>query len=85
MLKGASKVVALKDFSVELGPGQTLAIIGTSGSGKSTLAKLLVGLESMDGGSVEINGEALPSHPPTGVQMVFQDPYASLNQNQTNL
>lgn len=82
--KGASKVVALKDFSVELGPGQTLAIIGTSGSGKSTLAKLLVGLESMDGGSVEINGEALPSHPPTGVQMVFQDPYASLNRRFTS-
>lgn len=77
------KVLALDDLSVMLSPRQTLAIIGTSGSGKSTFAKLLVGLEKPDSGEVRLNGKPLKLEPPTGVQMVFQDPLASLNLRHT--
>lgn len=77
------KVLALDSFSISLSKGQTLAIIGTSGSGKSTFAKLLVGLEIPDSGEVQLNGKSLKLKPPTGVQMVFQDPLASLNLRQT--
>jgi ABC-type glutathione transport system ATPase component len=78
-----TKVLALDGFSVALSQRQTLAIIGTSGSGKSTFAKLLVGLEKPDSGEVWLNGQPLKLQPPTGVQMVFQDPLASLNLRQS--
>ncbi len=82
--KGKS-VLALNDFSISLSDGQTLAVVGTSGSGKSTLAKLLVALELPDKGRIEIDGQRIPKNPPTGVQMVFQDPYSSLNRRQTSV
>ena len=78
-----TRVLALDGFSVALSQRQTLAIIGTSGSGKSTFAKLLVGLEKPDSGEVWLNGKPLKLQPPTGVQMVFQDPLASLNLRQS--
>ncbi len=81
--RGLSKVVALTDFSIELSPGETLAVIGTSGSGKSTLAKLLVALEKRSSGTIELHNHSIPEIAPTGIQMVFQDPYASLNRNHT--
>ncbi len=81
--RGANQVEALKDFSVELCAGETLAVIGTSGSGKSTLAKLLVALEKKTKGIIELYHKEIPEIAPTGIQMVFQDPYASLNRNHT--
>ncbi len=83
--QNGKEIHALKDFSVELSSGQTLAVIGTSGSGKSTLAKLLVGLEHPQAGKIVIDGKNIPRNPPTGVQMVFQDPYSSLNRRHTSL
>jgi peptide/nickel transport system ATP-binding protein len=80
---GKNRVEALKDFSIELSAGETLAVIGTSGSGKSTLAKLLVALEKKSGGNIELFNHPIPENTPTGIQMVFQDPYASLNRNHT--
>ena len=56
-------------FSVE--PGETLALVGESGSGKSTVARLIVGLYTPTEGSVQFSGRRM--------QMIFQDPYASLN------
>src|SRR5512138_3923075 len=56
-------------FSVE--PGETLALVGESGSGKSTVARLIVGLYSPTEGRVTFSGRRM--------QMIFQDPYASLN------
>src|SRR5437588_2612190 len=56
-------------FSVE--SGETLALVGESGSGKSTVARLIVGLHQPTEGSVEFSGRRM--------QMIFQDPYASLN------
>ena len=52
---GANQVLKGIDFSVE--SGQVVAIIGRSGSGKSTLLRTLNGLESIDEGSIEIDGE----------------------------
>jgi peptide/nickel transport system ATP-binding protein len=74
---------ALNDFSMELKPGETLAVIGTSGSGKSTLAKILVALETASSGTIKINGVPLRQQAPTGIQMVFQDPFSSLNRRHT--
>src|SRR5438128_4295504 len=56
-------------FAVE--PGETLALVGESGSGKSTVARLIVGLYRPTEGAVQFNGRRM--------QMIFQDPYASLN------
>jgi len=82
---GSTKHQALSKLSFSLGPGESLAVIGYSGSGKTTLAKILTGLEKADNGELIFKGEKLPATPPTGVHMVFQDPYASLNTEQTNL
>ena len=56
-------------FSIE--PGETLALVGESGSGKSTIARLIVGLYRPTEGRVSFSGRRM--------QMIFQDPYASLN------
>ncbi|SPB15877.1 High-affinity zinc uptake system ATP-binding protein znuC [Caballeronia novacaledonica] len=52
---GANQVLKGIDFAVE--QGQVVSIIGRSGSGKSTLLRTLNGLESIDEGSIEIDGE----------------------------
>ncbi len=74
----------LKSLSFTLHRGQTLAVIGGSGTGKSTIAKILTGLERADGGSIVFKGENLLKKRITGIQMVFQDPFASLNLNMRN-
>ncbi|MFM1762650.1 MAG: hypothetical protein RLZZ512_440 [Bacteroidota bacterium] len=74
-------VKALLQFNEVLMQGETLSVVGLSGSGKSTLAKLLVALEQPTAGEMLLNQRALLKRPPTGIQMVFQDPYSSLNPN----
>ncbi|HYF06083.1 MAG TPA: ABC transporter ATP-binding protein, partial [Acetobacteraceae bacterium] len=75
-------VRALDAVSVALRRGATLGVVGESGSGKSTLARCVVGLLGADGGEIMIGGAPLPKRRREAarlVQMVFQDPYASLN------
>ncbi len=79
-------VLAVDGVSVELHRGETLALVGESGSGKSTLGRLLVGLERPDAGEIRFEGRALGELDREEkrrfrrrVQMVFQDPYGSLN------
>ena len=92
---GRPAVAAVADVSLEVMPGETLGIVGESGCGKSTLGRMAVGLLRPSGGDVFIKG--LPLYDATAhadyaafrrglagvVQMVFQDPYSSLNPRMT--
>ncbi|WP_139323338.1 ATP-binding cassette domain-containing protein, partial [Roseomonas sp. TAS13] len=80
------RVQALRGVSLAVRRGEVLGIVGESGCGKSTLARLLVGLDSPDGGQVSFGGDDLAAlrgatrrrfH--RRAQMVFQDPHTSLN------
>ncbi len=78
---------AVDDVTFDIARGETLALVGESGCGKSTVARLLVGLHPPDAGSMRFDGVDLPrtlNSPRAGalrrrLQMIFQDPYASLN------
>ncbi len=79
-------VLAVDRVSLDLAPGRTLGLVGESGSGKSTLGRLMVGLERPDQGEIQWEGRSLSELDRAGrrrfrraVQIVFQDPYASLN------
>jgi peptide/nickel transport system ATP-binding protein len=87
--RSAPVVEALHDVSFTLQAGQSLGIVGESGSGKSTLARLVMALESPSAGRVLMNGQDLHALAPSalraaraGFQMVFQDPYGSLDPRQ---
>ena len=80
------QVQAVDDVSLTLRRGRTLGLVGESGSGKSTLARMLVGVERptrgqvlVDGGDVSTMSRAARRRLRRRVQMVFQDPYTSLN------
>lgn len=76
-------VRALDDVSLKLARGEALGIVGESGSGKSTLARILCGLMTPDAGTVAIAGTSLRDcsrkRRAELVQMIFQDPFSSLN------
>ncbi|MFL2806979.1 MAG: dipeptide ABC transporter ATP-binding protein [Paracoccaceae bacterium] len=84
------QVHALNDASFVLRNGETLGVVGESGSGKSTLAKTLIRLEEPTSGSVNIRQENFLSLSGADlissrqkIQMIFQDPFGSLNPSQT--
>ncbi|MGB0645520.1 MAG: ABC transporter ATP-binding protein [Bradymonadia bacterium] len=71
---------AVHPFECSLDAGKIVAIVGESGSGKSTIARMVVGLETPDTGGVTVSDGSTSRRPKlTDVQMVFQDPFASLN------
>lgn len=73
----------LDGVDLAIAPGQVAGVVGESGSGKSTLARCIAGLEREDGGSIAFDGRPLApgrrSRTPAQMQIVFQDPYSSLN------
>jgi len=80
------EVRAASDVSLEVRKGQTLGIVGESGSGKSTVARCIVRLIEPSGGEIRLGGTDLARMRPRAlrplrrrVQIVFQDPYRSLN------
>lgn len=86
MFKPARKVHAVKPTDFTVLEGQTLGIVGESGSGKTTLVRCLMGLVEPDEGSVWIGNSRLETTTAAGrrdfrkhIQIVFQDPYGSLN------
>ncbi|WP_343717545.1 dipeptide/oligopeptide/nickel ABC transporter ATP-binding protein, partial [Inquilinus sp.] len=84
---GDHVVAALRDVSFQLRPGQAIALVGESGCGKTTCARLIAGLYKPTEGRVRFRGRDVAEQ--TGragelayrraVQMIFQDPFASLN------
>ncbi|MGW4028380.1 ATP-binding cassette domain-containing protein [Streptomyces sp. NPDC004838] len=85
------RIVAVDDVSFEVPFGGSLGIVGESGSGKTTTAKLIVGLEEPDSGRLHFDGREIGTGSSRGlrrerartVQLVFQDPYQSLDPRQS--
>ena len=78
--------VAVRDFSLEIYPGEIVGLVGESGSGKTTVGRAAIGLIPIKSGKLEIVGkdiskatqkELFPIRRHTGI--VFQDPASSLN------
>ncbi|KCV50136.1 ABC transporter ATP-binding protein [Bordetella bronchiseptica] len=88
---GKKRVVrAVDEVSFEVRRGETLGIVGESGSGKSTIGKCLLKLIGIDGGKLVFNGRDIAGLSESqfrplrkDIQMIFQDPFASLNPRQT--
>jgi oligopeptide transport system ATP-binding protein len=83
-------VHAVDGVSFELNTGETMALVGESGCGKSTVGRLLLRLLDATSGSVRFDGDDLMTLPPDrmrarrrNMQMIFQDPYSSLNPRMT--
>jgi ABC-type glutathione transport system ATPase component len=90
--KEFGELVAVDDVSFRLPPGRSLAIVGESGSGKTTIARMIVGLERPTSGAITACGHdrSRPARSTRDrrrrgreVQIVFQDPYTSLDPRQT--
>ncbi|WP_407571688.1 ABC transporter ATP-binding protein [Deinococcus altitudinis] len=85
--RGRNEVVAVNDVSFSIRRGEVLGLVGESGSGKSTIARLIAHLYRPTGGEIRLSGAVVPRRMGSGalrrlrrnVQMIFQDPYASLN------
>ncbi len=74
---------AVDGVDLELNRGEALALVGESGSGKSTFARAITGLTPLTGGTITFDGQKLAARRKRSdsrrIQMVFQDPYSSLN------
>ena len=86
LFEGKKYLKAVDDISFSIAKGETLGIVGESGCGKSTLGRTLLKIYEPDGGSIYFDGNDITSfgykqmHPyRRKMQMIFQDPYASLN------
>jgi peptide/nickel transport system ATP-binding protein len=89
VLEGGDRqfLTAVADVSFDIASGETFALVGESGSGKSTVARMVVGLLPATAGEVHIDGVSMTKPAASAerqrlrrrIQMIFQDPYASLN------
>ena len=84
---GRMRVDAVKDVSFRVEPGASYGLVGESGSGKSTVLRAVCGLAPVTGGTLAVDGHPVPHRRNKAfyraVQMVFQDPYASLHPRHT--
>lgn len=84
------RVHAVENVSFDIFPGETLALVGESGCGKSTVARSIMQLDKPQSGSIRYDGTELIGASKTTLtrfrreaQMVFQDPFSSLNPRMT--
>ena len=84
---GPERVAAVRGVSLAVAKGESYGIVGESGSGKSTVLRAVCGLAPVTGGTVSVEGVPVSTPRSVGfyrsVQMVFQDPYASLHPRHT--
>ena len=86
VLRRPAPLRAVSQVSFTMQPGRTLAVVGESGCGKSTLARMVTLLERPTSGTIKLDGkpaDGADSATRRAVQMVFQDPYGSLNPRRT--
>jgi peptide/nickel transport system ATP-binding protein len=90
MLGGVRAVRALDEVSIALRPGETLGVVGESGSGKSTLARCIARFIDPTSGEIRLGDEEIGQKPARAlhpirrrIQVIFQDPYRSLNPRRT--
>ena len=86
LLRKTGENLAVDDVSFQVAAGETVGLVGESGSGKSTIARAVIGLVKPTAGRIEFEGADITDKSPKQLkstrrqmQMVFQDPYASLN------
>jgi oligopeptide transport system ATP-binding protein len=86
LLRKGTRVVAVDDVSFTIAPGETFGLVGESGSGKTTTGRCILRLIEPSSGEVRFRGENVLEFPPRrmrearrDMQIVFQDPYSSLN------
>lgn len=79
-------ITVIDGVSFDIKAGETLSLVGESGSGKTTIGRAILGLAPVTAGSITFRGEAISNIPRArrrkvarGIQVVFQDPYSSLN------
>jgi ABC-type glutathione transport system ATPase component len=87
---GKKPASVIRGVSFDISRGETIGLVGESGSGKTTIGRAILGLAPVTGGSIEFHG--MPIHDASrsrrrqvarGIQVVFQDPYSSLNPSMT--
>ena len=85
VLGKAHMLSAVNDISLHVQPGETFALVGESGCGKTTVGRMVAGLEPLTHGTIRYGGVDMASGGARvtslrrEIQMIFQDPYASLN------
>ena len=87
---GSGLLHAVDDVSFKIGKGKTMGIVGESGCGKSTLGRTIIHMHESTEGQIFYNGKDIThvkskelKELRTHMQIVFQDPYSSLNPRQT--
>jgi ABC-type sugar transport system ATPase subunit len=76
--KAFNGVVAIEDFTLNIFPGEVVALVGDNGAGKSTLIKIIAGVHQQTEGRMQIDGVDVTFNDPSasqalGVQVVYQD------------
>lgn len=85
-LVGKAALKAVDGVSFQINQGETFALVGESGCGKTTIGRMIVGLTDITAGRMQFRGQDLrllvgrrPRSQREKIQIIFQDPYSSLN------